>query len=277
MARHTYRTFAAETPNGPGAELLEAAWRAETTARFSRSRLLALYLAAGRRGQVTALINAGSMTLHGDGCRPSAKRARRLWREAWRMERDAIAAWNLGLSYERLGHRRDAMRWYRLGANDGLVSAMEQLAWLLGSGRRAAQVESVGWLLHLEAMKALRPVGAYNLALAFEFGRGARMNLRRAMALYRRAARGGDANAQVALAYNLLNGIGVRPNRRAALRWYRRAAKAGHLSAHFSLGQLLSDNQARAHLQFAARRGHERARALLRERGRAKTTAPSPR
>lgn len=266
MARHTYRTFAAETPIGSGAELVEAAWRAETTPRSSRRRLLALYLAAGRRGQVTALINAGSMILHGDGCRPSVKRARRLWRKAWRLERDAIAAWNLGLSYERLRHRRDAMRWYRLGANDGLVPAMEQLAWLLGSGRRAAQVESVEWLLRLDAMNALRPVGAYNLALAFEFGRGARMNLRHAAELYRRAARGGDADAQVALAYNLLNGIGVRPNRRAALGWYRKAAKAGHLSAHFSLGRLLPGRTGRAHLRFAARRGHARARALLRER-----------
>ena len=263
---HTYRTFAAETPIGSGAEFVEAAWRAETTPRSSRRRLLALYLAAARQGQVTALVNAGSMLLQGDGCRPSVKRARKLWREAWRIERDAIVAWNLGLSYERLGHRRDAMRWYRLGANDGLVPAMEQLAWLLGSGRRAAQVESVGWLQHLDAMNALRPVGAYNLALAFEFGRGARMNLRRAMALYRRAARGGDADAQVALAYNLLNGIGVRPNRRAALRWYRKAARAGHLSAHFSLGQQLPGRTGRAHLRFAARRGHARARALLRER-----------
>lgn len=273
MARHTYRTFAAETPSGPGAELLEAALRAETAPRTNSRRLLALYLAAARQGQVTALTNAGSMILHGDGCRPSVSRARRLWREAWRRERDAIAAWNLGLSYERLGRRSGAVRWYRQAANDGLVPAMEQLGWLLGSGRRAAQIESVEWLLRLEAMKAPKPVSAYNLALAFEFGRGARKNLRRAMELYRRAARGGASDAQVALAYNLLNGIGVRPNRRAALRWYRKAAERGHLSAHFSLGQLLTGEQARTHLQFAARRGHARARALLRERGRAKTTA----
>lgn len=141
MARHTYRSFAAETPRGAGAELLEEAWRAETTPRTSRRRLLALYLSAARDGQVTAMINAGSMILHGDGCRPSVERARRLWREAWRLERDAIAAWNLGLSYERLGRRVEAMRWYRLAANDGLAPAMEQLAWLLGSGRWAAQVE----------------------------------------------------------------------------------------------------------------------------------------
>lgn len=266
MVRHTYRSFAAETPRGPGAEFLEAAWRAETTPRTSRRRLLALYLSAARRGQVTALTNAGSMILHGDGCRPSVARARRLWREAWRMERDAIAAWNLGLSYERLGRRTEAMRWYRLAANDGLAPAMEQLAWLLGSGRRTAQVESVSWLLKLETRKALKPASAYNLALAFEFGRGARKNLGRAMALYRRAARSGDADAQVALAYNLLNGIGVRADRKAALRWYRKAADAGHLSAHFSLGQQLTGDTARTHLRFAARRGHAKARALLRER-----------
>lgn len=266
MAQHTYRSFAAETPLGAGAELLEAAWRAETTPRSSRRRLLALYLAAARQGQVTALINAGSMVLHGDGCRASVDRARRLWREAWRLERDAVTAWNLGLSYERLDRRAAAVRWFRRAANDGLACAMEHLAWLLGSGRRAAQVESVRWLLQLEAMNALRPVAAYSLALAVEFGQGARKNLRRAMALYRRAARGGDSDAQVALAYNLLNGIGCRADRKAALRWYRKAANAGHLSAHFSLGQQLTGEEARTHLQFAARRGHASARALLRER-----------
>ncbi|MBL8937406.1 MAG: SEL1-like repeat protein [Archangium sp.] len=70
----------------------------------------------------------------------------------------------------------------------------------------------------------------------------------------------------MALAYNLLNGIGCRADRAAALRWYRKAAHAGHLSAHFSLGQQLTGQEARTYLQFAARRGHARARALLRER-----------
>lgn len=209
------------------------------------------------------MINAGSMLEHGDGAVEAPGEARRWWRLAWRRTQDSVAAWNLGLSFQRIGKRSTAVMWFRRAARAGVVPAMERLAWLLGSGRLAAKRESVRWMLRLDSLGELTPISTYNLALALEFGRGTRKNLRRAMRLYRRAALAGDADAQVALAFNLLRGIGSRPNRRAGIAWYRRAAKSGHLSAHFSLGQLLAGASARAHLKFAAKRGHRKARSLL--------------
>ena len=262
-ARHTYRTFRAGAAHGAGAEALEAAWRLEWNSGASRKRQLKLYLDAARLGQVDAMINAGSMLEHGDGADEAPDEARRWWRVAWRHSQDPVAAWNLGLSFQRIGNRSAAVKWFRHAARAGIVPAMERLAWLLGSGRRTAQRESVRWLVRLDALGELAPISTYNLALAFEFGRGTRKDLRRALRLYRRAALAGDADAQVALAFNLLRGLGARHSRRAAIAWYRRAAASGHVSAHFSLGQLLSGAHATRHLAFAAKRGHRKARTLL--------------
>ena len=142
-ARHTYRSFSADAARGPGAEALEAAWRLESTSGASRKRQLKLYLDAAQLGQVDAMINAGAMLEHGDGTDEAPAKARRWWQLAWRLARDPVAAWNLGLSFQRIGRRSTAVTWFRQAARAGIVPAMERLAWLLGSGRAAARREEV--------------------------------------------------------------------------------------------------------------------------------------
>jgi TPR repeat protein len=113
----------------------------------------------------------------------------------------------------------------------------------------------------------------YNLALAYEQGRGVRKNLRRAMELYAQAAELGDVDAQLALGWAFLNGMVDPPDYMSAFRWYRQAAKQGSASALFSLGQMFmeglgvpcSRGRAARYFRAAAAAGHAKATELLRD------------
>jgi hypothetical protein len=113
------------------------------------------------------MLDAGSRLEHGDGVDEAPDEARRWWREAWRRTQAPVAALSLGLSFERVGRRSSAEKWFRHAARARVVPAMERL---LGSGRSAAQRESVRWLLRLDALGELAPISTYDLAL--EFGQG---------------------------------------------------------------------------------------------------------
>ena len=228
------------------------------------------------------MVNLGAMLKHGDGARASVREAASWFRRAWRRGRDRVAAWNLGLMVDPSDprnapsktSRRAAIEWYRRAAQRGVAPAWSRLAWLLSSGRRETQRESVQAYLNADRAGELSAIGLYDLGLAFEYARGVKKNLRRAMAFYRRSAALGSADALVALGYNTLHGVGVRREPKQALRWYLAVAKQGDLSAHFSLGDVYATGlpgvrrnpkTALLHLRFAARRGHLRARALLHE------------
>ncbi|MGE0047045.1 MAG: tetratricopeptide repeat protein [Hyphomonadaceae bacterium] len=96
--------------------------------------------------------------------------------------------------------------------------------------------------------------GYYELALLYWYGNGAPKSLEKAVALFKLAAEGGNADGQHAL------GLALLPTDRAgAERWLLRAAEAGHPPAMTRLAELVMDREpdsARALLARAAESGY---------------------
>jgi len=62
----------------------------------------------------------------------------------------------------------------------------------------------------------------------------------RAVALWRRAAEGGNLDAMTAIADAHARGLGAAPDLSSAAVWFRRAAERGHAVAQLNLGDMLS-------------------------------------
>jgi len=124
---------------------------------------------------------------------------------------DAIAQYNLAVTYD-FGedvpeNNKEAVKWYRLAANQGVSEAQ------------------------------------FNLALMYDEGEGVPVNDKEAVKWYRLAAKQGVANAQNNLAVMYANGEGVARNYVAALMWANIAVKNGAKnasSARNALTQLMS-------------------------------------
>jgi hypothetical protein len=117
-----------------------------------------------------------------------------------------IVHFNLGVYYaDGTGVVQDdaeAVRWYRLAADQGLANAQYNLGMCYARGREVAQddVEAVRW--------------------------------------YRLAADQGFANAQYSIGRCYALGIGVAQDDAEAVRWTRLAADQGHADAHTALARL---------------------------------------
>ena len=80
--------------------------------------------------------------------------------------------------------------------------------------------------------------------MAYETGSGIAQDYNKARYWYRKAAEGGDPDAQNSLGHLLYAGLGGSPDRLEALQWLRAAAANGDLRAALNLGIVLSDAQA---------------------------------
>lgn len=83
----------------------------------------------------------------------------------------------------------------------------------------------------------------YNESLDLLQGHGVAKDERRAFELNAEAARGGHADAVLAMGWFYLNGIGVGRDIRQAKKWYRDSARRGEPRAMFSLGQIAYDGR----------------------------------
>jgi hypothetical protein len=137
---------------------------------------------------------------------------------------DALAA------YERSDYA-EAVKWFRLAADQGDVQAQFKLGVMYGDGRGVAQD-------HAEAVK-----------------------------WFRLAADQGDAGAQINLGLIYSIGRGVAQDHAEAVKWYRLAADQGHASAQHNLGSIyfaglgVAQDYVLAHMWFnlAASQGLEHA------------------
>lgn len=64
-----------------------------------------------------------------------------------------------------------------------------------------------------------------------------------ALSFYRQAAELGDAYAQNAYGWHLMEGIGTPKNTREAIKWFRAAAQQGNADAHVNLKTALLRDQ----------------------------------
>ena len=118
---------------------------------------------------------------------------------------------NLGVAYD-YGNGvteddREAVKWYRLAAEQGYA------------------------------------VAQYNLGLMLYKGRGVTQDEGEAVKWFRLAAEQGYADAQFNLGIMFANGSGVTQDVREAVKWYRLAAEQGHAVAQFNLGIMFANGE----------------------------------
>ncbi len=83
----------------------------------------------------------------------------------------------------------------------------------------------------------------YNESLDLLQGHGVAQDANRAFALNAEAARGGHADAVLAMGWFYLNGVGADRDIEKATKWYRESARRGEPKAMFSLGQIAYDGR----------------------------------
>lgn len=109
----------------------------------------------------------------------------------------------------------------------GHAIAMHALAtwYLFGVGVRRDPRK--GLALERRAARLGVAEAAYNAAVSYETGRGVARSYAKALRFYRRAARLGDKDALFEVGRMYYYGFGVSKNRTTAERWFRRAEIAG--------------------------------------------------
>jgi hypothetical protein len=156
-----------------------------------------------------------------------------LWKHANAGE--AWAQFNLGNRY-RLGkdvlqNDWEAVRYYKLAADQGIARAQQNLGWMYQSGRGVAQDDAEAARLYRLAADQLDAGAQTNLGWMYQNGCGVTQDDAEAVRLYKLAADQGYPNAQHNLGVMYENGLGVAQDKTEAVRLYKLAADQGNESA----------------------------------------------
>jgi hypothetical protein len=140
----------------------------------------------------------------------------------------------------------EAVRLYRLAAEQGHAEAQFNLAYLFNYGEGVAQdkAEAIRW--YRLAAEQGHAEAQFNLGCMFEYGQGVAQDKAEAIRWYRLAAAQGHAEAQFNLGFMAEYGQGVALDKAEAIRWYRLAAEQGHEEAQERLNALESRSRKRA-------------------------------
>ena len=149
---------------------------------------------------------------------------------------------NLGVMYANgQGVPQDyaqAARWYRRAAEGGSATAQNNLGNVYATGRGVAQDDEEAARWFRLAGDQGDAVAQNNLGSMYDHGRGVPQDYGEAVRWFRRAADQGNAKAQSNLGIMHAHGRGVPQNYEEAVEWFRRAADKGHTEAQSSLGVL---------------------------------------
>jgi TPR repeat protein len=85
------------------------------------------------------------------------------------------------------------------------------------------------------------PDAMTNIGVLYQYGLGIPRSMKKAAALYEKAAQLGFVTAQYDLANLYYDGNGVDRDRKQAARWYTAAAQGGHAKAQFYLAEMYED------------------------------------
>jgi hypothetical protein len=138
---------------------------------------------------------------------------------------------------------QEAVKWYRLAADQGDASAQNNLGVMYENGRGVPQdyKEAVKW--YRLAADQGDASAQYNLGEMYENGRGVPQDYKEAVKWYRLAADQGVASAQYNLGVMYYEGRGVPQDYREAANWYRLAAEQGDAYAQNNLGVMYANGQ----------------------------------
>jgi TPR repeat protein len=140
----------------------------------------------------------------------------------------------------------EAVRLYRLAAEQGHGYAQVNLAYLLENGEGVAQdtAEAIRW--YRLAAEQGHSDAYYTLGNMFEYGEGVAQDTAEAIRWYRLAAEQGHSDAYYTLGNMFEYGYGVAQDKAEAIRWYRLAAEQGRSDAQQRLDILVPRSRKRA-------------------------------
>ena len=156
-----------------------------------------------------------------------------------RLATETEAQFSLGFMYQNgQGVPQDdaeALKWYRLAAEQGNAFAQFNLAVMYFQGRGVPQddLEAAKWFC-LSAKKGIADA-QYNLAVMYFLGRGVPQNDLEAAKWFRLAAGQGNALAQNGLGFMYDKGQGVPQDDLEAAKWFHLSAEQGVTEAQFNL------------------------------------------
>ena len=135
----------------------------------------------------------------------------------------------------------EAVRWYRLAAEQGFARGQKNLGTMYEFGRGVEQnhKEAVRWY-RLAAEQGYAQ-GQTSLGVMYENGTGVDQSSREAVRWFQLAAEQDHARAQTYLGMSYESGEGVDQSLTKAIKWYRLAAKQGNESAIDRLKEIDSD------------------------------------
>jgi uncharacterized protein len=145
---------------------------------------------------------------------------------------DDFAQWLVGMSYENGLNGQavnivEAVKWYRLSAEQGYAAAQFELALMYSNGEGVLQdyKEAAKWY-RLSAEQGIAEA-QFNLALMYDNGRGVLQDYKEAAKWYRLSAEQGTANAQANLGVMYSKGQGVPQDLVYSHMWANIAASNG--------------------------------------------------
>ena len=129
----------------------------------------------------------------------------------------------------------EAFRLYRASAARGLPAAMYQVARAYDHGRGAGRSITEAAVWYGRAADLGHAPSMASLGIMHEFGEGVPVDLAAALRLYRLAAEAGEAHGMTSLGYLYQQGKGVAKDGVEARAWYAKAAERGNPRAMFNL------------------------------------------
>jgi TPR repeat protein len=132
----------------------------------------------------------------------------------------------------------EALHWYRLAAAQGYASAQNNIGALYDTGHGVKQdyAEALRW--YRLAADHGNTDAQNSIGALYDTGHGVKQDYAEALRWYRLAADRGDAGAQRNIAWLYENGLGVKQDYAEALRWYRLAADQGDAGAQRNIARL---------------------------------------
>lgn len=156
---------------------------------------------------------------------------------------DPAALWNVGCAYYDgtngvSVNYTEALKWYTLAANSGLVDAMGQTGYMYYTGKGTERNHSMAFAWWKKAAIAGDIKSQRVIADCYREGDGTEKNLAEAFYWAKKVAE--DKQAQNKDFFNLglyfFNGTGCTENFDEAIKWFKKAADSGYTQAYSALG-----------------------------------------
>ena len=131
----------------------------------------------------------------------------------------------------------EAVRYFRLAANQGNDEARVNLAYLFQEGLGVEKDLNKAFKMYRTAAKNGNMNGMFHAGICYEFGVGTKVDLEKAMECYSQGDEQGDPFAAERMAYIVSEGYGTnKPDEDRAFELFLKAANAGIPGAMFMVG-----------------------------------------